>query len=777
MFQLKRRAEIDCSGLVQGIGFRPFVYRLAADNELVGYVQNLGDAGVKIVVEGEQSRIKSFIDDLKGKKPSLALYHDLTITLYDAQDIFDSFVIRQSDADLVLEGVSNTSPDIATCDECIRDLRDPANKRYRYPFVVCSSCGPRFTVIETLPYDRDNTAMIDFPMCKECRHEYGNPLDPRFHAEPVCCPTCGPGLSFSGPNGNISTGDKAILDAAEAIKSGRIVAVKGIGGTHLAAKTTSDEVVRRLRERRGRPFQPFAVMSIDSKTVKTFAEINKRELELLSSYRRPIIALQKSSGYYLSEWISPGLHTIGVMLPYSGIHHLLLEESGEPALIFTSGNYPGLPMAITNKAIRQELAEIADFFLLHNRRIVNRCDDSVVRDVAGALIPIRRSRGYVPEPIELPIKMKGETVFACGVEVRSTSCVLKDNHCFLSQHIGDIDNLETLKFLKIASRKLWQLCNVKGVDIVACDLHPLFLATRWAKELSERPGVMLQPVQHHHAHLVSLMAESGLGVQEQIVGIALDGVGYGGDSTSWGGEILLTNYEEYERIGHLETHGMPGGDLCAKSPIRMAASILSKTLPLEEISELLLADYSQAFIHGSIEVGVVIKQLKAPNRLPLTSSAGRVLDSAAALLKICFRRTYNGEPAMKLESTATLSSSTPITLSTSISKKGSVLSLETSQMIADLLRRRDSHRISDLALAVQFTLARSIGEMAVELAQREGVQTVGLSGGVSYNDYITRTIRDLVIGSGLQFLTHRRIPPGDAGVSAGQALVAWAKSH
>ncbi len=774
---MKKRAEIDCSGLVQGIGFRPFVYRLAIDKGLVGYVQNLGDAGVKIVVEGEESKVKSFVNDLKRNKPSLAFYHNLTIALHDPQDTFDSFIIRQSDPALALGGVSNTSPDIATCDECIRDLRDPANKRYRYPFVVCSSCGPRFTVIEALPYDRDNTAMVDFPMCKDCRFEYENPLDPRFHAEPVCCLDCGPALTFSDLDSDISTGEKALRDAARALKSGKIVAVKGIGGTHLAAKTTSDQVVLRLRERRRRPFQPLAVMSLDLETVKTFAEVNYRERELLVSYRRPIIALRKSREYYLSEWISPGLHTVGVMLPYSGIHHLLLEECGEPAIIFTSGNYPGLPMAITNKAIRHELAEIADFFLLHNRRIVNRCDDSVVRDVAGSLIPIRRSRGYVPEPIGLPIKMKEEVVFACGVEDRSTSCILKDNHCFLSQHIGDIDNLETFEFLKAASRKLWQLCNVKEFDAVACDLHPLFLATRWAKELSEKRGVVLQPVQHHHAHLVSLMAESNIGVDEQIIGIALDGVGYGGDSSSWGGEILLTDYEDYERIGHLETHRMPGGDLCTKFPIRMAASILSETLPLEDLSKLLLTNYPQALVHGPTEVDVIIKQLGSPERLPLTSSAGRVLDAAAALLGICFERTYDGEPAMRLESAATLSSSTPPTLSAEISQEGSVLILETSQVIVDLLQKRSSHEIGDLAFAVQSMLARGIGEMAVELARREDIRVIGLSGGVSYNDHITRTIKDVVANSGLNFITHRRIPSGDAGVSAGQALVAWARSR
>ncbi|UCD72638.1 MAG: carbamoyltransferase HypF [Candidatus Bathyarchaeota archaeon] len=774
---MKKRVGISCSGVVQGIGFRPFVYRIAVENGLVGFIQNLGDAGVNIVVEGEETQIESFINSLKRDKPSLAFYRDLSVTPSPAQEDFSSFRILESDSTLISKGVSNITPDIATCSDCIRDLRNPRNERYRYPFVVCSSCGPRFTVIEELPYDRKHTTMTDFPMCKSCRVEYGNPLDRRFHAEPVCCDVCGPVLSFSDLKKSISSGDEAVRDAAEAIRSGKIVAVKGIGGVHLASQTTSDAVVLRLRERRKRPFQPLAVMSLDIETVKTFAKIDEEERSLLISYRRPIVVLEKSSGYFLSEWVSPGLHTIGVMLPYSGIHHLLLQESMEPAIVLTSGNYPGLPMAITNNEIKEELAEVADFFLLHNRRIVNRCDDSVVRDVAGAMIPIRRSRGYVPEPVKLPIEMGDEVVFACGVEERSTSCVLKNDHCFMSQHIGDVDNLETLSFLKDASKKLWQLCSVTEIDKVACDLHPLFLSTRWARELSEEYRIPLQSVQHHHAHIVSLMAEYGIGVDEQILGIALDGVGYGYDSTAWGGELLLSSYESCERIGHLETHGMPGGDLCVRYPIRMAASILSKTFSLEEISELLRIEYPLAFRHGLKEVDVVIKQLASYDHLPTTSSAGRVLDAAAALLGICYERTYNGEPAIKLESAAAVSSSSH-QLSTCISDERRVLTLNTSQVIAGLLEgKKRLEEIGDLAFGVQFTLAKGIGEMAVDLAERENLRIVGLSGGVAYNDHVVRTIEKTVSDSGLRFLKHRVFPPGDAGVSPGQALVAWAKGE
>ena len=774
----KERAEIYLSGLVQGVGFRPFVYRMAVDHRLVGFVQNLGDAGVKIVVEGERTEMESFIDDLKRKKPLLASYREIVITRDFPRRELSSFMILESDSSLTSKGVSYASPDIATCDQCILDLKSQGNRRRRYPFVVCSSCGPRFTVIETLPYDRANTTMIDFPMCDDCRREYLNPSDRRFHAEPVCCPVCGPSLSFSDLKGEISSGERAVEDAAEAIRSGRIVAVKGIGGTHLAVKATSDEAVLCLRERRRRPTQPFAVMSPNPETAGSFAEINEKEHELLISHRRPIVALRKSPEYFLSEWISPGLHTVGVMLPYSGIHHLLIEECREPAIVLTSGNYPGLPMAIENSEILQQSAEIADFFLLHNRRIQNRCDDSVVRDIAGVLIPIRRSRGYVPEPIGMPIKMRGEVVFASGVEEKSTSCILKDGYCFLSQHIGDVDSLQTLEFLKTASERLWQLCGVERLDVVACDLHPLFLSTRWARELSEKHKAKLQPVQHHHAHLVSLMAESGIALDEQIIGITLDGVGYGEDSTSWGGEILISGYEEYERVGHLETQRMPGGDLCARFPIRMAASILSNTVPLDEISELLHAEYLSALKHGASEVEVLVNQLKAPEDLPLTSSAGRVLDAAAALLAICFERTYDGEPAMRLESTATHSKPNILPLHTEISDEGGVLTLRTSQMIHDLLeRKKQGERIPDLACAVQLALAKGAGEMAAEIAQRESVRTIGLSGGVAYNDQITRKIEETVTESGLHFLKHRKIPPGDAGASAGQALVAWARSR
>ncbi len=775
---MRERAEIYCSGLVQGIGFRPFVYRIAVDHHLAGYVQNLGDAGVKIVVEGKGTEIESFVEELKKRKPPLASYREMTVTFGAGRGELSPFMILESDANLASKGVSYASPDIATCDQCILDLKNPHSRRQGYPFVVCSSCGPRFTVIEALPYDRGNTTMIDFPMCSDCQREYLDPSDRRFHAEPVCCPVCGPDLSFSNLKRKISSGERAVKDAAEAIKSGKIVAVKGIGGTHLAVKAISDEAVLRLRERRRRPAQPLAVMSPNTETVGRFAEMSEKERELLISYRRPIIALRKSSEYFLSEWVSPGLHTVGVMLPYSGTHHLLIEECGEPAIVLTSGNYPGLPMAIENTEILQQSAEIADFFLLHNRRIENRCDDSVVRDVAGVLVPIRRSRGYVPEPIGLPIKMRGEVVFATGVEERSTSCILKDDHCFLSQHIGEVDTLQTLEFLKTASEKLWQLCGVDRLDVVACDLHPLFLSTRWACELSEKHNARLQPVQHHHAHVVSLMAESGIIPDEQIIGIALDGVGYGEDATSWGGEILLSGYEEYERVGHLETHRMPGGDLCARFPIRMAASILSKILSLDEISELLREEYLQALKHGSEEVEVLINQLKANEELPVTTSAGRILDAAAALLGVCFERTYDGEPAMRLESTATRSNLSPPPLTTTISDEGRVLTLNTTPMIHDLLQwKKQQERTPELASAVQSALAKGAGEMALELAQREGIRTIGLSGGVAYNDQITRKIEETIVKSGLRFLRHRRIPPGDAGTSSGQALVAWARSR
>ncbi len=775
---MRERAEVNCGGLVQGIGFRPFVYRIAVENGLVGYVKNLGDAGVKIIVEGEKSQIESFLQSLERDKPLLALYRNLTVTSHSPKWDFDSFRILESDADLASEGVSNISAEIATCDDCIRDLQDPSNMRHNYPFVVCSSCGPRFTVIERLPYDRDNTSMIDFPMCERCRREYQNPQDRRFHAEPVCCDICGPVLSFCDRERTLSNGDQALRDAAEAIRKGKIVAVKGIGGVHLAAKTTSDTVVLSLRQRRRRPYQPLAVMSLDIKTVETFTTVSRREREALVSYRRPIVALKKSHEYFLSEWVSPGLHTVGVMLPYSGIHYLLLKESGEPAIVLTSGNYAGLPMAITNKEIKRQLVNVADFFLLHNRRIVNRCDDSVVREVAGVAVPIRRSRGYVPEPIGVPIKMGSEVVFGCGVEGRSTSCILKGDHLFFSQHIGDVKNLETLRFLKGASKKLWQLCGVKEIDAVACDLHPLFLSTRWARELSEEYKAALQPVQHHHAHIVSLMAEWGMAVDEEVIGIAIDGVGYGDDSTAWGGEIMLADYEHYKRIGRLETHRMPGGDLCVRYPIRMAASILSKTHSASELSELLRTTYLEAFKHGEKEVDVVMNQLESSEDLPLTSSAGRVLDAASALLEICFLRTYDGEPAMRLESTATLSRSISPMFSTSISDENGILISETSQAISDLLeRKRQSDRVEDLAFSAQSLIAESVGKMATELAQRENVGTVGVSGGVSYNDQIVRAIEKIVVGSGLRFLKHRKIAPGDAGVSAGQALVAWARSR
>jgi len=749
-------AEIKISGIVQGVGFRPFIYRLALNNELVGYVRNRGDAVVEIVVEGNKADVSKFLKALKNEKPPLAQIFKIDINYGKDDGTSKKFTIIKSCGEAEFSG-SIIPPDISICNDCLGELREPKNKRFNYFFITCTNCGPRYTILRGLPYDRSNTTMQDFPTCSFCSREYRDPSNRRFHAQTVACPECGPKAYLTSNRGKPIECEDPIRETGRLLEEGSIVAIKGNGGFHVATATTKAETIAKLRRTKHRKQKPFAIMASDIETVKTFAEVSPSEAELLTSYRKPILLLQKRSNYYLSELVSPELHTVGVMLPYSGLHAMLFDRIREPAFVMTSANPPSEPIVTRNDEAIKKLGSDVDYFLIHNRTIAHRCDDSVVRFHGKDPCLIRRSRGYAPEPIILNFA-SDRCVLAVGGELNVTSCLLNGDRAFLSQHIGDIENLETLRFLKESIDHLTKLTNSK-VEILACDLHPKFNTTKLAEELGNKLDSPIVQVQHHHAHTASLLAECNV---DEIVGLACDGFGYSSDGTAWGGEVLYCNQEGFRRLGHLESQPMVGGDLATIYPLRMAAGILSRET---DITEWLLS-LSDTFPHGEKEAKLVIMQLER-ELVPETTSCGRVLDAVSALLGVCYQRTYEGEPAMKLESTA-LKGKDRLNLTPRF--KGKVL--DTTFLVNEIFNSRDKFSVADLAYSAQSYLAKGLAQFAVEEAQCLEVKNIGFTGGVAYNKHITAVVKKEIEKEGFNFLFHKKIPAGDGGTSFGQAIVA-----
>jgi hydrogenase maturation protein HypF len=750
------RAEIKVSGIVQGVGFRPFIYRIAVKNGLVGYVRNRGDAVVEIVVEGKKNNVRQLLKDLKNEKPPLARIYDLTTNYTEDEGNFEKFTIVKSSEEAGLSG-SVIPPDVSICNECLKELRDPKNERYDYFFITCTNCGPRYTIIRKLPYDRLNTTMQSFQMCDFCSREYKDPSNRRFHAQTVACPKCGPKAYLTTNNGEHMECEDPIREVGRLLEEGYIVAIKGNGGFHVATPTTKSEPIARLRKVKHRTQKPFAIMAPDLETVKSFAEVSPREAELLTSYIKPIVLLKKKEDYYLSELISPDLHNVGVMLPYTGLHAMLFGKVKEPAFVMTSANPPNEPIVTENAEAVKKLGSVVDFFLFHNRTIAHRCDDSVVRFHGEGSSIIRRSRGYAPEPIRLKL-LVNRCVLGLGAELNVTSCLLLRNKAFVSQHIGDVENLETLLFLKNSIDHLTKLTNSK-VEVIACDLHPKFTTTKLAQNLANTLECPVVSVQHHHAHIASLMGEWNI---DEMVGIACDGFGYGSDGTAWGGEILYCNQEGFQRLGHLQEQPMVGRDLATLYPLRMVAGILHDEADVEEW--LLLN--SDRFPHGEKEVEVIVKQLEK-GLVPKTTSCGRVLDAVSAILGLCYERTYEGEPAMKLESAA-LNGKDMLNLTPRLKENV----IDTTLLVHEIFNQKDNYSVADLACSAQSYLARGLAQLAVEEAERLNVSYIGFSGGVAYNEHITVTIRRIVEGNGLKFLVHNRVPPGDGGISFGQAIAA-----
>ncbi|MBN2488608.1 MAG: carbamoyltransferase HypF [Methanosarcinaceae archaeon] len=750
--------KINVTGTVQGVGFRPFIYRLAVEHSLRGYVKNLGN-NVEIIIEGEGDAIESFLEDIVVKKPPLSFIDRIETNTVPVAG-FTDFSILSSEKGAVANSI--IPPDTAICPDCLGEMLDESNRRYHYPFTVCTNCGPRYTTVRTLPYDRENTTMIDFPLCNECNQEYTVPSDRRYHAQPVCCSKCGPELVLMDSCGvELARGYDAVVKTAELIDSGGIVAVKGYGGFHLACSTGSDEAVQNLRDRLKRPAQPFAVMSKDIETVRSFASVSAKEKDLLSSNRRPIVVLDKNDDFPLSYHVAPGMHNIGVMLPYTGTQHLLLDRSEVATYVMTSANLSGRPMVVDNEEAFLRLNGIADHYLLHNRLIANRTDDTVVRVVDGNTAFIRRSRGFVPEPIRLPFEV--EPTIGFGPELNTTVTIARGDHAYLSQYVGNTKHVETARYHREVVRHLRQLTGIEP-EHWGCDLHPGFNTTHLALEMGGDDTVF---VQHHHAHIVSLMADNHLPLDSKVIGIALDGVGLGDDGTVWGGEVLEATYFGYRRQAGLMPQPMPGGDLAAYYPGRMVLGILNNVLGRDELERLPLI-----FKHGESERAAILKQLEKGVNVVQSSSTGRVLAASSALLGVSGYRSFEGEPAMKLESAAKKGRNIvdlPV-----ICKHGL---LDTSQLLYGVYEQLGKRSVHDLAYATEDAVARGVAELGISVAKKRGIDIIGLSGGVAYNEHIVGRISEVVLDAGLEFIVHRNLPCGDGGVSLGQAIVAGVKAR
>jgi hydrogenase maturation protein HypF len=762
------RAQVVVGGIVQGVGFRPFVYRLAQDHQLAGWVLN-STQGVVIEVEGERDRIDHFLAELAVSPPPQALIERVETNFLPPIG-HSSFVIeasREGDEFVLI------SPDICICADCLRELRDPRDRRHAYPFINCTNCGPRFTIISDIPYDRPKTTMRAFAMCPRCDREYHDPGDRRFHAQPNACPVCGPQVELLGDGDRLREATpqaEAIGTARRLLAEGAILAVKGLGGFHLACDATNARAVASLRERKQRVDKPFAVMSLDVETVRRYCEVSEGEAQLLEVPARPIVLLRRRHDSPIAREVAPGNDYTGVMLPYTPLHYLLLEGSGEngagfpPALVMTSGNLSEEPIATGNEEALERLGPLADYFLLHNRDIYVRCDDSVTRLFRGREAVIRRSRGYAPFPVRLNLEL--EEVLASGAELKNTFCLTKGTYAFLSQHIGDMENYETYESYRSAIEHFRRLFRVEP-RAVAHDLHPNYLATRYALELAQAGGLRKVGVQHHHAHVVSCMAENG--VNDKVIGVAFDGTGYGTDGHIWGGEFLLADYRRFRRLAHFKYVPLPGGEAAIRRPYRMAVSHLVSAFG-EEALDLPLELWSR--VHPA-ELALIRRMMATRVNSPLTSSCGRLFDAVSALLGVRGVVNYEGQAAIELEMLAAegvdeaydwqRSSAHPMVIDPAPLLRG---------VVSDLMRGVDTGVIS---AKFHNTIAVIIAAISEAARQRTGVGKVALSGGVFQNLYLLGRAVDELERRGFETLIHHQVPPNDGGIALGQAVIASAR--
>jgi len=748
-----RRIRITIEGIVQGVGFRPFVFRLAERHGITGWVKNT-TAGVVMEAEGDAPRLDAFVAGLEGEAPPLAVIASV-VTGEIAPKGDTAFTILDSEGS---SGPVRVAPDGDVCPDCLRELFDPADRRYRYPFITCTNCGPRYSLITAIPYDRPNTTMAPFPLCAACRAEYEDPRDRRFHAQPLACPACGPRLRLVDADDRELPGDP-VETARTLLAEGKILAVKGVGGYHLAADALNDGAVRELRRRKERDEKPFALMAPDLAAVRTFALPDAVEERLLAGPEHPIVLLRKRPDNPVSPLVAPANGYFGTMLPYAPLHHLLLRDRFM-ALVMTSGNLSDEPIAYRDAEARERLAAIADFFLVHDREIHTRADDSVIRVFRGNPLFLRRSRGYVPREVRLPVEVPG--VLAVGAELKGAVCLARGDRAVLSQHIGDLKNAATLASLAETTAHLQGLLEITPT-VVAHDLHPDYLSTAFAEGFGELRRVA---VQHHHAHLASCMAENGL--HGQVIGIILDGTGYGTDGTVWGGEFLVGGYDGCRRAGHFRQVPLPGGDAAVKEPFRMALAHLHDAfgaglfdLPLQWLGE----------IDGG-ERNLYLQMLERRINSPLTSSCGRLFDAVAALMGLRGRVTYEGQAAMELEALAE-GSDTTFAYPFAIVRRTGVAEIDFRLMVRALVEDIAAGRPgAEMARAFHNTIALAAADLCSEIRALDGLDRVVLSGGVFQNKLLTEGVVQALSDGGFHVYTHRLVPPNDGGLALGQAVVA-----
>lgn len=756
-------AILRINGVVQGVGFRPFVYRLAHEFGLAGRVYN-SSQGVVIEVEGQRSTILAFTERIPVAKPPLAEIRELSVEWVDPKGYVD-FAIDHSQG--AQETTVLVTPDVGTCADCTRELFSPADRRWGYPFINCTNCGPRFTIVKNLPYDRPFTTMAPFVMCPECQAEYDDPTNRRFHAQPNACPKCGPVIWLDHgpePPEQLPSSAEVLREARSRLRAGQILAVKGLGGFHLVCDAYNEEAVAKLRQRKSRPAKPFAVMVPDLEVVRKLCLIEPEEVEELTSWRKPILLLTKNpAATNLAPSVAPGLDRLGVMLAYTPLHMLLFAD-GLECLVATSANFSDHPLVMDNREALEKLRPIVDTFLFHNREIFNRCDDSVLAMTAGTVRPIRRARGYAPGPIDSQLSA-GHTL-AFGGDEKNTFCLTKDRRYFLSQHIGEINNLESISYLEKGISRYEHYFQTRP-ELVVHDLHPEYRSTKTALKWAKSRDLPTLAVQHHQAHLAACLLEHNW--TGPVLGLICDGTGYGSDGKLWGFELFKGQLPYFERIGRLAYTALPGGEVAIREPWRMTYSHLYTYLGLEA------ADRFAADCGLSGQGRVVSRQLELGLNSPPTSSAGRLFDAVSALLGITRRSTYEGQPAIELEVAAIhspLAGNWETRLEFEIRPDQHGLLIDPTPLWADLWQRwQRKEDPGELAARFHHTMAAVMIEMLCRAAEAEGITTVALSGGVFQNRYLTAHLLDALGSQGFTVLFPRVLPVNDGGISAGQAIL------
>jgi len=774
----RERREVSVHGIVQGVGFRPFVYALARRHQLAGWVRNDAE-GVHIEVEGCPKDLDLFLQGIEAEAPPLAVVEGVTwrpVVVRSERE----FRIEESHAGERKHAL--ISPDVALCADCLRELLDPADRRYRYPFINCTHCGPRFTITRSVPYDRAMTTMAGFPMCAACRREYEDPADRRFHAQPNACPRCGPQVRLCDPSGRAIPAEDAIRQAAMLLHQGAVLAVKGLGGYHLACNPFHTSAVTALRERKVRQDKPFALMALTLDQAGTLCRIEPEEAVLLASAARPIVLLERREDAGVAEGVAPRQKTLGVMLAYTPLHHLLLQDAGMP-LVMTSGNRSDEPIAYRDEEARAQLGGIADYFLMHNRPIHMRCDDSVARMDGGTVTPLRRSRGYAPAPLRVAGRFERH-LLACGGGLKNTFCMAKENHVFLSHHIGDLENYETLRSFREGIEHFSRLFDVQP-ERIACDLHPDYLSTQYARE-QEEAGMPVIGIQHHHAHIAACLADNERPDAERVIGVALDGTGYGTDGAIWGGEFFVGSIAEgFARRAHLEYLPLPGGEAAIRQPWRMALAQLVRLYGEEGALSLPLPPVEWA---GERNVRLIARLLEHRLNTPFTSSAGRLFDTVAALVGVPGSRqtTYEGQAAIELELAAScpVKQGYPFQLRAGEQEIGDDAQpapcwmIETEGILTGVVEDRIAGRpVGEIAARFHLTVAELVTAACCRIREAApptggGPLAVALSGGTFQNRLLLGLTGELLAQQGFTVYRHRRVPTNDGGLCLGQAALA-----